>query len=98
MTLFIIFCVLVSATVGIRFQVYVLVPLTVAAVAGVTVIAIARGDQIWATFLTALLSAASVQVGYLCGSCVSFLQGSSRTDERAVSRSAPAPTSSQKTA
>jgi hypothetical protein len=68
------------------------VPLTLVTILGVSAIAMVRGDDISPTFFTALSSAVFIQVGYLCGSCVRFLQASSHTDQRMLSRSAPART------
>jgi hypothetical protein len=69
----IIFCVLVGATVGLRFPVYILVPVIVMAIFFVAVIAVAQGNQVWAIIFAVLPSVVSLEVGYLCGSFACFI-------------------------
>lgn len=73
MIILIIFCVLVGAIVGLRFQVYILVPVIAMAIFCVAVIAVARDDHVWAIILTVLSSVVSLEVGYLCGSFARFI-------------------------
>ena len=90
MTILIIFCALVGAIIGLRFQVYVLVPVIVAAILCAAVIAVAQGDHVWAIIFTALPSAVSLQVGYLCGSFARFILADLRGQRRTLSPSASA--------
>jgi hypothetical protein len=93
MATLIIFSALIGATVGYRFQVYFLVPMILAAIVIGSVIAVAQGDRVWTVILTAALSAASLQIGYLGGSFVRFLQVGARADRHALSPSATTQTS-----
>jgi hypothetical protein len=91
-TLIIVFA-LIGATVGYRFQVVVLVPMILAAIVIGAVIAVAQGHHVWTTISIAALSAAGLQVGYLGGSFVRFLQIGVRADRHTLSPSATTPTS-----
>jgi hypothetical protein len=90
MTVLITFFALVGAIVGQRFRVYALIPMTLAALCIVVLITAVQGDNFWGIVITALLSAAGLQVGYGCGSFIRVMRTSSR--DRQEDLAAPATT------
>lgn len=58
---------LIGVTLSLRFRVFVLVPVTLSALAVIAVGEGLRGESIWWIALASLLTATSVQAGYLIG-------------------------------
>jgi hypothetical protein len=67
MTMPLIISVLAGMAVGLRFKVFMNIPVIVAAVLATAAIAIAQGEHSWAILSAIALSAFGVQIGYLCG-------------------------------
>jgi hypothetical protein len=67
MTIAIALSVLAGMAIGFQFRIFMVVPAILAAAAATIIISVAQGDAFWSTAGLALLSAVSVQLGYLCG-------------------------------
>jgi hypothetical protein len=68
MTLAIIVGVLTGALIGFRFKVFMVMPAILATTIAAAVVAIAQGETFWVVASAIGLSAAGLQIGYLCGS------------------------------
>jgi len=77
--------ILVGAVLGLRFQVFVLVPVSCGALAIVVVEGIARGDGLVQLALALAGTAIALQVGYALGSVVGSLEAA-RVDHGKASR------------
>jgi hypothetical protein len=71
--------VLVGAVLGVRFTVFVLVPVIFVALAIVAVGGVVRGDDLWQLAISMIVIATSVQVGYILGIVTQFVMGSVRS-------------------
>ena len=67
MTMSFIISVLAGMAVGLRFKVFMNLPVIVVAILSTAAIAVAQGEQSWAILSAVVLSAIGVQIGYLCG-------------------------------
>jgi len=74
--------VLVGAMLGLRFKVFVLVPVICGALAIAVVEGIAGGDGLWRLVFAMIVIAASLQLGYILGIVVRFVMGAARADNR----------------
>jgi len=83
MTMFIISCALVGAVLGLRFRVFILLPIVLMLICCIAVIAAVRGDHLWAIIFTVIPSVVSLQVGYFCGSLADFILEDLREQRRA---------------
>jgi hypothetical protein len=52
---------------GWRFNVFILIPTIILGVVGATLVAVARGEQVWSAVLIIILAATALQVSYLIG-------------------------------
>jgi len=80
MMILILLSVLVGAVLGLRFRVFVLVPVICGALAIAVVDGLARGDGLWRLVLAMIMIAASLQLGYILGIVVRFVMGAARAD------------------
>jgi hypothetical protein len=78
MMILILMGVLVGAVLGLRFKVFVLVPAICGALAIVVVDGIARGDGLLRLVLTMITIAMALQLGYILGTVVRFVDTTSR--------------------
>jgi hypothetical protein len=67
MTMSLIISVLAGMAVGLRFKVFMNIPVIVIAVLSTAAIAVAQNEHGWAILSAIVLSAVGVQIGYLCG-------------------------------
>jgi hypothetical protein len=67
MMILLIMGVLVGVVLGLRFKVFVLVPVICVALAVVVVEGIASGDELWRLALAMIVIATSLQLGYFLG-------------------------------
>jgi hypothetical protein len=58
---------LIGAVLGLRFNVFILIPTIILAAIGVAAVELARGDQAGSVALTIILAATALQVSYLVG-------------------------------
>jgi len=77
--------ILAGAVLGLRFQVFVLIPVSCGALAIVVVDGIARGDGFLQLALAIAMTAIALQVGYVLGSVVGLLEAA-RVDHGKASR------------
>ena len=77
--------ILVGVVLGLRFQVFVLVPVSCGALAIVALHGIARGDGFLQLALAVALTVIALQVGYVLGSVVGLLEAA-RVDHGKASR------------
>jgi len=77
--------ILAGALLGLRFQVFVLIPVSCGALAIVVVDGIARGDGFLQLALAIAMTAIALQVGYVLGSVVGLLEAA-RVDHGKASR------------
>ena len=68
MTLAIIVSVLTGTVIGFRFKIFLIVPVMVVAAIATAIVAIMQGQTFWLIASSVALSAAGLQIGYLCGS------------------------------
>jgi hypothetical protein len=71
--------VLVGAVLGLRFKVFVLVPVICIALAIVAVDGVARGDELWRLAISMIVIATALQVGYILGIVTQFVMASGRS-------------------
>jgi hypothetical protein len=64
---------LIGATLGLRFKVFVLLPATFLSLLVILSAGIAHGDSYWSVLLSATFVIAALQIGYLAGSAVVVL-------------------------
>jgi hypothetical protein len=69
---------LVGAVLGVRFKVFVLVPVICAALAIVVVDGIARGDGLWRLSVAMVVVVTSGQLGYIGAIALRFVTGTPR--------------------
>ena len=79
MIILILLSVLVGAALGLRFKVFVLVPVICGTLAIVVVDGIARGDSLWRLALTMIVIATVLQLGYVLGNVVQSVMSAART-------------------
>jgi len=82
MMILILLSVLVGAVLGLRFKVFVLVPVICGALAIAVVEGIAGGDGLWRLVFAMTVIAASLQLGYILGIVIRFVMGAARADNR----------------
>jgi hypothetical protein len=81
MIILILLSLLVGAVLGLRFKVFVLVPVISGALAIVVVDGIARGDPLWRLAFTMIVIATVLQLGYILGNVVRFVISAARTPD-----------------
>jgi hypothetical protein len=74
--------ILIGAVLSLRLNVFVLIPVTCAALMIVAVGEAARGDSLWYIAGTMVLVATALQLGYLGGSALLVVAGSRRVSNR----------------
>jgi hypothetical protein len=70
--------VLIGAVFGLRFKVFVLVPLICGASAFVVIGGIARGDAPWRLALAVIVIVVALQMGYFLGNVIRLVTGAAR--------------------
>ena len=73
--------VLVGAVFGLRFKVFVLVPVICGASALVVIGGIARGDALWRLALTMIVIVLALQTGYFLGNVIRLVTGAARAPD-----------------
>jgi hypothetical protein len=63
----------IGAALGLRFRIFVLLPVILLGFFVCTAIGLAQGTAIWSIALTSIIGATSLQLGYLGGSLLKFL-------------------------
>jgi hypothetical protein len=81
MTLFGLLGVLIGAVLGLRFKVFVLVPVICGASAVVVIGGIARGDTLWRLAFTMVVIATALQMGYFLGNVIRLVTGAARASD-----------------
>jgi len=76
MTMLLAFSALLGALLGLRFNVYILVPTTLVVLAFLVLGGVVRGGDLWSLATSAGLAVVGIQVGYLCGTGVQFFLSS----------------------
>jgi hypothetical protein len=84
MVILILIGVLVGAVLGLRFKVFVLVPVISIALVIVAVDGVARGDELWRLAVSMIVIATAVQVGYILGIVIQFVMASARNTHHAT--------------
>jgi hypothetical protein len=79
MMILILMGVLVGAVLGLRFKMFILVPVFCVALPFVVVDGVSRGDGVWRLALAMIVLATSVQVGYALGNVLQFVIGAARS-------------------
>lgn len=72
---------------GIRFRIFVLVPIILLDLFALTAIGITQGTSIWSITLTNIIGATCLQLGYLGGALLKFFIRTERFDGANSSRS-----------
>jgi hypothetical protein len=86
MTMLIAFSLFFGALLGLRFNVYTLVP-TIGVIVGVVVVlGVARIGDLWSLATLLGLAAIGIQLGYLCGASVQFFLSSTHAHEPSMNR------------
>lgn len=68
MTFAIILSVLTGTLIGFRFKIFMVMPAIIVTAAATAIVTVTQGETFWAVITAVGLSAAAVQIGYLCGS------------------------------
>ena len=63
----------IGAALGLRFRIFVLLPVILLGFLACTAIGLAQGTAIWSITLTSAIGATCLQVGYLGGALLKFL-------------------------
>jgi hypothetical protein len=65
--------ILIGATVGLRFNAWIVMAVVGLALVGITSAGVVHGDQIWSMILTIILVGTALQVGYVVGIIIRFI-------------------------
>ncbi len=88
MTIVIFAFVLTAAVFGLRFNVFMIVPVIVVGVFFIGVVMIARGEHTGVILAAVLLNAVGIQIGYLCGTFARALLRDSQTPDPTIAAAA----------
>jgi len=73
---------LLGAILGLRFKVFILVPVIFSGLVVSTIAGFARGADLWPMVLTMMVASAALQLGYLGGTAALFFIASGQTTDR----------------
>ena len=68
----------IGSALGLRFRIFVLLPVILLGLFGCTAVGLAQGKPIWSIMLTILVGATCLQIGYLGSALLKFLIFSGR--------------------
>ena len=78
----------IGAALGLRFRIFVLLPVILLGFFGCTAFGLAQGTTIWSITLTSIVGATCLQLGYLGGALLKFLIFTGRFDGTRSSQAA----------
>ena len=79
----------IGAALGLRFRIFVLLPVLLLSLFVCTAIGLAQGTTIWSITLTSVVGVTCLQLGYLSGALLKFLIFAGRFDGTRSSQAAP---------